>query len=94
MQIVELKLAELRAKLSEQEIELEVTEQAKELLAEQGYDPNYGARPLGRVIRDKLENAIATKLIEGKLSEGDRVTVDAHEGAFKISAQAAETVGS
>ena len=90
---MELKLTELRAKLSEQEIELEVTEQAKELLAEQGYDPNYGARPLGRVIRDKLENAIATKLIEGELSEGDQVTVAAHEGTFEISAKAAETVG-
>ncbi len=92
LQIVELKLTELRAKLSEQEIELEITQPAKELLAEQGYDPNYGARPLGRVIRDKLENAIATKLIEGKLSEGDRVTVDALEGTFVISEQAAETV--
>ena len=92
LQIVELKLAELRTKLSEQEIELAITQQAKELLAEKGYDPNYGARPLGRVIREELENAIATKLIEGELSEGDQVTVDAHEGAFEISAQAADTV--
>jgi ATP-dependent Clp protease ATP-binding subunit ClpC len=83
-QIVELKLNELRARLSDQEIELEVTDKAKKLLAEKGYDPSFGARPLKRVIQDELENAIATKLIDGELNEGDTVTVDVRKGTFEI----------
>jgi ATP-dependent Clp protease ATP-binding subunit ClpC len=89
-QIVGLKLAELRAKLADQEIEFEVTDKAEKLLAEKGYDPNYGARPLQRVIQDELENAIATKLIDGELKEGDTVTVDARKGTFEIKTRAAE----
>ena len=84
-QIVELKLGELAAKLEEQEIELEVTDAAKALLAEKGYDPMYGARPLARVIREELENPLANKIIDGELGEGDcvHVSVEGEKFMFK-----------
>jgi ATP-dependent Clp protease ATP-binding subunit ClpC len=79
-QIVELKLRELAEKLEDQEIELEVTDAAKALLAEKGYDPLYGARPLARVIREELENPLAEVIIDGELGEGDCVHVGVEGG--------------
>ncbi len=75
-QIVDLKLAELHRRLEEQDIELVVSDEAKELLAEKGYDPLYGARPLVRVIREELENELANRIVGGELAEGDSVQVD------------------
>ena len=75
-QIVDLKLKELAARLAEQEIELEVTDAARAKLAEEGYDPLYGARPLARAIREELENPLANRIIDGELQPGDRVRVD------------------
>jgi ATP-dependent Clp protease ATP-binding subunit ClpB len=78
--IVELQLERLRARLAERRIELEVTEAAKELLAEEGWDPAYGARPLKRSIQRLVENPLALELLEGRFSEGDTVRVDASDG--------------
>ena len=75
--IVELQLARLRERLAERRIELEVTDEAKELLAEEGWDPAYGARPLKRAIQRLVENPLALELLEGRFSEGDTVRVDA-----------------
>ena len=75
--IVELKLEELQGKLEEQGIALEVTAAAKELLGKKGYSPDYGARPLQRVIQSELENELALQIIDGRLQEGDRVQIDA-----------------
>ncbi len=83
-QIVELKLAELGEKLDEQGVDIEVTDAAKDLLAERGHDPVYGARPLTRVIRDELENELANRLIDEELHEDDLVRVDVHHGEFVI----------
>ena len=78
--IVELQLARLRERLAERRIELEVTDAAKELLAEEGWDPAYGARPLKRAIQRLVENPLALELLEGRFGEGDTVRVDAADG--------------
>ena len=92
-EIVELQLARLRARLAERRIELEVTDAAKELLTEEGWDPAYGARPLKRAIQRLVENPLALELLEGRFSEGDTVRVDARDGelVFEGAAVEAET---
>ncbi len=79
-EIVELQLGRLRERLAERKLELEVTDAAKEVLAEEGWDPAYGARPLKRAIQRLLENPLARELLEGRFSEGDTVRVDARDG--------------
>jgi ATP-dependent Clp protease ATP-binding subunit ClpB len=79
-EIVELQLDRLRARLAERGIELEVTDAGRELVAEAGWDPAYGARPLKRAIQQLLENPLARELLEGRFSEGDTVRVDARDG--------------
>ena len=83
-QIVDLKLAELSDKLDDQGVDIEVTDAAKDLLAERGHDPVYGARPLTRVIRDELENELANRLIDEELHEDDLVRVDAQDDEIVI----------
>jgi ATP-dependent Clp protease ATP-binding subunit ClpB len=78
--IVELQLERLRLRLEERGIELELTDEAKHVLAEAGWDPTYGARPLKRAIQRMVENPLALRLLEGDFSEGDRVRVDARDG--------------
>jgi len=75
--IVEIQLERVKALLSERRIDLDVTEQAKDLLAEKGYDPHYGARPLKRVIQRMLQDPLAMKILEGEFPEGSKVLVDA-----------------
>jgi ATP-dependent Clp protease ATP-binding subunit ClpB len=79
-EIVELQLGRLRQRLAERKIELDVTDAAKELIAEEGWDPAYGARPLKRAIQRLLENPLALELLEGRFAEGDVVRVDARDG--------------
>jgi ATP-dependent Clp protease ATP-binding subunit ClpB len=81
-EIVELQLARLRDRLAERRISLEVTDEAKELLAEEGWDPAYGARPLKRAIQRLVENPLALRLLEGDFAEGDMVRVDATDGVL------------
>jgi ATP-dependent Clp protease ATP-binding subunit ClpB len=78
--IVELQLERLRIRLAERGIELEVTDEAKHVLAEAGWDPTYGARPLKRAIQRMIENPLALRLLEGDFGEGDAVRVDAKDG--------------
>ena len=78
--IVELQLARLRERLADRRIELEVTDAAKELLAEEGWDPAYGARPLKRAIQRLVENPLASALLERRFAEGDTVHADARDG--------------
>jgi ATP-dependent Clp protease ATP-binding subunit ClpB len=75
-QIVEIQLGRLRKMLQERKVTLELTEAARQQLAEEGYDPVYGARPLKRVIQQRLQNELAMRLLQGELREGDRVRVD------------------
>src|SRR6187551_203991 len=78
--IVDLQLGRLRDRLAERRLSLEVTDAAKEALAEEGWDPAYGARPLKRAIQRLVENPLALELLEGRFAEGDVVRVDAADG--------------
>jgi ATP-dependent Clp protease ATP-binding subunit ClpB len=79
-EIVELQLARLRERLAERELSLELTDAAKEALADAGWDPTYGARPLKRAIQRLLENPLALRLLEGDYGAGDTIRVDAQNG--------------
>jgi ATP-dependent Clp protease ATP-binding subunit ClpB len=74
--IVDIQLDRLTARLAERKITLRLTAAAKAMLGERGYDPQFGARPLKRTIQADLENPLAKLEIEGKIKEGDTVTVD------------------
>jgi ATP-dependent Clp protease ATP-binding subunit ClpB len=78
--IVELQVNQLVGRVSERGIEIELTDDARTLLGNLGYDPTYGARPLKRVIQKQLVDKLALKILEGEFGEGDRVRVDAAEG--------------
>jgi len=75
--IVEIQLARVRKLLAERRIELEFTPEAMRLLADKGYDPHYGARPLKRVVQRMVQDPLALKILEGEFPEGSKVTVDA-----------------
>src|SRR5262249_27321596 len=79
-EIVEHQLDRLRARLAERRIALELTDAAKEALAEAGWDPAYGARPLKRALQRLVENPLALRLLDGELGEGDVVRIDAEDG--------------
>jgi ATP-dependent Clp protease ATP-binding subunit ClpB len=79
-EIVELQLGRLRVRLAERGLALELSDAAEELLAEAGWDPQYGARPLKRAIQRLLENPLALRLLEGDFTDGDTVKVDAENG--------------
>jgi ATP-dependent Clp protease ATP-binding subunit ClpB len=81
-EIVELQLERLRARLAERGIELELTDDAKAVLADAGWDPTYGARPLKRALQRMVENPLALRLLEGEFGDGDTVRVDALDGAL------------
>jgi ATP-dependent Clp protease ATP-binding subunit ClpB len=91
-QIVELQVAKLAERVREKGVEVELTDDARTLLGNLGYDPTYGARPLKRVIQKRLVDRLALKLLEGEFQPGDRVLVDAAEGelTFERVAAAAE----
>jgi ATP-dependent Clp protease ATP-binding subunit ClpB len=79
-EIVELQLERLCARLAERGIELELTDAAKETLAEAGWDPTYGARPLKRALQRMVENPLAMRLLEGDFADSDRIRVDSQNG--------------
>jgi ATP-dependent Clp protease ATP-binding subunit ClpC len=76
LQIVDIMLRRLNKHLESQKVSVEVTDAAKEFLAEQGYDPKFGARPLARAIRRYIENPLSSRIIGGEFDPGDTVTVD------------------
>src|SRR5580765_8219569 len=76
--IVDLQLQRLRDRLVERGITIEVTDPAKQAVADEGWDPAYGARPLKRAIQRLVENPLALRLLEGDFAEGDTIRVDAH----------------
>ncbi len=79
-QIVELQARRLVQRVAERGVQVELTDRAKQLLGDLGYDPTYGARPLRRVIQKQLVDKLALSLLEGKFREGDTVEVDAVDG--------------
>ncbi len=85
--IVKIQLGRLTKMLADREITLTVDEAATEWLAEAGYDPVYGARPLKRVIQRELQNPMATLILEGRIKDGQTVTVGAEGGSLTIDGQ-------
>ena len=82
-QIVDLQLAKLGKRLADQQIKIDVTDAAKDLLAKEGYDRMYGARPLRRVITSRIEDQLSEEVLRGRISRGDTVVVDGSpEGGF------------
>jgi ATP-dependent Clp protease ATP-binding subunit ClpB len=84
-EIVELAVGGLTRRLSERGIEIELTDAAKTLIGNLGYDPAYGARPLRRVVQKQLVDKLALKLLEGEFAPGDTVTVDADGGELTFA---------
>src|SRR5207244_7895907 len=83
-EIVELQVALLARRLLERGIDIELTDDARTLLGNLGYDPTYGARPLKRVVEKQLVDKLALKLLEGEFREGDTVLVDAEGGELRF----------
>ncbi len=90
--IVDLLLAGLRSRLAEREISLEVSDEAKDHLGQQGYDPVYGARPLKRYLQRELETRIGRKLIAGEVPDGSLVEVVLRDGALAVEQRTGEVV--
>jgi ATP-dependent Clp protease ATP-binding subunit ClpB len=88
--IVEIQLTQLQKLLSDRKITLKLDESAKRWLADQGYDPVYGARPLKRVIQRELQNPLAGLILEGRIVDGETVKVAAGEGGLAIAGQMAK----
>jgi len=84
-QIVDIQLRILRQRLVEREMDLQLTDVAKDHLAEEGYDPTFGARPLKRVIQQRIENPLASKLLSGEFGPGDTVAVDLEGKSFTFA---------
>jgi ATP-dependent Clp protease ATP-binding subunit ClpB len=83
--IVDLQVAQLVGRVRERGIEIELSDDARVLLGNLGYDPTYGARPLKRVIQKQLVDKLALKILEGEFAEGDLVRVDAAEGELSFA---------
>jgi ATP-dependent Clp protease ATP-binding subunit ClpC len=83
-QIVNLMLKDLGGRIEEHGLQIEVTPEAKEQLAKEGYDPAYGARPLRRVIQKRLEDGISEELLRGGFTSGDVIVVDKPAGEEKL----------
>jgi ATP-dependent Clp protease ATP-binding subunit ClpB len=89
--IVELQVEQLIGRVRERGIEIELSDDARTLLGNLGYDPTYGARPLKRTIQKQLVDKLALKILEGEFSEGDVVKVDADSGELVFGVQAQAT---
>ncbi len=93
VKIVELRLEDLRRLLADRKISLELTDAAKELLFTEGYDPNFGARPLKRAIQKLVQDPLALKILDGEVLHGDHVVVDADGKTGKTTFKVSERVG-
>ena len=93
VKIVDLRLEDLRRLLADRKISLELTDAAKELLFNEGYDPNFGARPLKRAIQKLVQDPLALKILDGAVLHGDHVVVDADRKTGKMTFKVSERVG-
>ena len=82
--IVDIQFGRLEALLKDRDIALELTPKAREWLANEGYDPAYGARPLKRVVQREVQDELAEEILSGKVSDGDQVVVDADESGIVL----------
>ncbi|MEP7186899.1 MAG: ATP-dependent Clp protease ATP-binding subunit ClpA, partial [Rhodanobacter sp.] len=90
LRVVDKFLIELESQLTEKHVSLEVAPDARRWLAEHGFDPQMGARPMARVIQEKVKRALADELLFGKLSEGGVVHLSVNDGELKVDCEAAE----
>ncbi|MBQ5317038.1 MAG: ATP-dependent chaperone ClpB [Oscillospiraceae bacterium] len=88
--IIDLMLEKLRSRLADKQLTLEITEAAKSRIADEGYDPVFGARPLKRYIQSRIETLIARTMIANDLDQGTVLTVDTDENGFTVSHRAAD----
>jgi len=93
VKIIELRLEDVRRLLADRKISLELTDAAKDLLFTQGYDPNFGARPLKRAIQKLIQDPLALKILDGEILHGDHVIVDADKKAGKMKFEVSKRVG-
>jgi ATP-dependent Clp protease ATP-binding subunit ClpB len=94
VKIIELRLEDLRRLLADRKISIELTDAAKELIFTEGFDPNFGARPLKRAIQRFIQDPLALKILDGEVLHGDHIVVDAEGGkiVFRTSRSAREPV--
>jgi len=83
-QVVDIQIRQVRQRLADQKVGLEITDAARDLLAELGFDPHYGARPLRRVIQRTVLDPLAVKLLAGEFQPGDTVVIDAEAGSIVL----------
>ncbi len=93
VKIIELRLEDLRRLLAERKISIELTDAAKDLLFTEGFDPNFGARPLKRAIQKLIQDPLALKILDGEILHGDHVIVDADKGASKLKFEVSHRIG-
>ena len=93
VKIIELRLEDVRRLLAERKISLELTDAAKDLLFTEGFDPNFGARPLKRAIQKLVQDPLALKILDGEVLHGDHVIVDADERTGKMKFEVSKRVG-
>ncbi len=93
VKIIELRLEDVRRLLADRKISIELTDAAKDLLFAQGYDPNFGARPLKRSIQKLVQDPLAMKILEGEILHGDHVVIDAPKQTGKMSFEVSKRVG-
>jgi len=91
--IVEIQLRGLRRRLADRNLDLQVTESALDLLAREGYDPVYGARPLKRAIQRLLQDPLAMRILEGEFQDGDAINVDASDAELTITGRGSSGPG-
>jgi ATP-dependent Clp protease ATP-binding subunit ClpB len=85
--IIEIQIDRLRPRLAERHITLKLSEEAKDYLANKGYDPKFGARPLKRVVQKEVENRMAHAILEGTIRQGDTVELDLQDGRLVLESQ-------
>ena len=88
LRVVDKFLIELEAQLHEKDVAMSATTEARDWLAQHGFDPMMGARPMARVIQDRIKRPLADELLFGKLVGGGRVTIDVKDGELVVDAQA------
>jgi ATP-dependent Clp protease ATP-binding subunit ClpB len=93
VKIIELRLEDVRRLLADRKISLELTDAAKDLLFTEGFDPNFGARPLKRAIQKLVQDPLALKILDGEVLHGDHVVVDADKRAGKMVFEVSKRVG-
>jgi ATP-dependent Clp protease ATP-binding subunit ClpB len=83
--VIDIQLRGLMRRLEDRKIHIELTDKAKDLLIEEGYDPTYGARPLKRTIQRRVLDPLAMRVLQGEFTEGDTVRIDASGGELTFA---------